>query len=210
VLHLLEGPAPPLPEPLDRLAERWAGAGARQRIAVGTAAVIALLAIAGLGAARSPWGPEAVAVVADRDLPAGAILGSGDVRAVAWPAGLLPTEAVTAPESAIGRQLAASVPQGIPIVGGHLTDHGPATDLPPDRVAFPLAVPDGVAIRPGQQIDILAADPSHGGSRLAGAARVLAVDGTTAWVAIHRDEAPGVAAATNWGRIAIAVLPPDR
>lgn len=204
---LLAGPPPALPPLLDRLAERWAGAGPRVRLLLGALLAAAVLAVAGRGAATSPWGPEAPVLVAARDLPAGRALAPGDLEEATWPQRLVPRGAPTSAAAVGGRTLAVGLPAGTPLAPSHLAVDGVAADLPADRVAYPLPLTDGTVLAAGQHVDLVAGDGSGGGLRLAAGARVLAVDATTAWVAVRRSEAPAVAGAVAWGQVVAVVLP---
>jgi hypothetical protein len=93
---VLAGAPPTLPPLLDRAAETWAGWPPRARLAASVVGALLLLAIAGAGAGRSPWGPSVEVLVATRDLPAGHELTAADVAARAWPRTLRPAGALTA------------------------------------------------------------------------------------------------------------------
>lgn len=200
----LDGSPPALPDQLDRLAERWASLPPRTRFAVGIVGVIAILLLAGAGAARSPWGPPVETLVATRDLPVGHRLGPGDLEPARWPADLAPPAVVDTD----GRTLTVGLPVGMPVTPDHLGDGGPAARLRDGEAAFPLTLDEGVTLQPGQLVDLVAGDASGGGLRLADAARVITVDGPSAWLAVDRDDAPGLAGASAWGRIVAVPLPP--
>lgn len=204
---LLGGRPPALPDQLDHLAERWAALPPRARLTVGLVAVVATLLLAGTGAARSPWGPPVDTLVATRDLPAGHRLGPGDLEQASWPAELAPP-AIGDPD---GRTLTVGLTDGMPVTPGHLGDGGLTAQLRDGEAAFPLTLGEGVTLEPGQLVDVVAGDAGGGGRRLADAARVLSVDGQSAWLAVDRDDAPGLAGASTWGSIVAVPLPtPDR
>jgi hypothetical protein len=80
-------------------------------------AAVALLAMAAsaLSTLRE-LRPETVGVVvADRDLPAGAKLSTGDVRVADVPRALAPRGVLTSPGDVDGRTLTTPVPKGIPV-----------------------------------------------------------------------------------------------
>lgn len=204
---VLSGPPPLLPAALDRVAEWWAGVGPRPRLALGAAVTLAVLAVIGRGAATSPWGPERPVVVATTSLSAGHVVRQGDVAAASWPARLVPTSAPRRPAEAIGRPLALTAPTGGLLTAEHLAAAGVATQVTPGRVAFPLPLPEGIALRSGQRVDLVGSDGRHGTARLAAGTRVLDVDGAVAWLEMARDDVTRVAGALALGRIAVAVLP---
>lgn len=205
--RLLHGHPPVLPAWLDRLSERWATATTWVRVCVITAVTAVALIVAGRGAATSPWGPEVAVLVAARPLPAGHVLEAGDTEPARWPQRLVPVGTPSHPDDVVGRTLAASVPAAALVTGGHLAVDGVAAELEAGRVAYPLPVPDGSPLSAGQLVDLVTGDGEGGGVRLAAGARVLAVDGTTAWIALARDEAPAVAGAAAWGEVVAVVLP---
>ncbi|MBW3561797.1 MAG: hypothetical protein KY437_04800 [Actinobacteria bacterium] len=200
---LLDGGPPTLPGALDAVAERWAALPPRVRFAVASAAAVVILLVAGAGAARSPWGPPVDVFVAARDLPAGHLLSSEDLRRVPWPAELAPTRTVP-PE---GRTLTVGLPAGTPLGDAHLGDGGLASLLEQDEAAFPLPGGDVAELRAGQRVDLVAGDPGGAGLRLASEARVLTTAGDIAWIAVQRDEAPALAGAAAWGRVVAVPLP---
>lgn len=201
---LLEGRPPALPDTLDRLAERWASLPPRARLAGAVTAGLAVLLLAGAGAARSPWGPPAEVLVATRDLPVGHRIGPGDLTPATWPADLAPQ----APAETDGRTLTVGLPGGMPVTEGHLGDEGPAGQLRAGEAAFPLPLDEGTRLEAGQVVDLVAGDAGGGGARLSRGARVLTVDDAIAWIAVDRDDAPGLAGAATWGRIVAVPLPP--
>lgn len=203
VRALFDGRPPALPDPIDGLAERWASLPPRARLALGVAAGLVLLLLAGAGAARSPWGPPVDVLVAARDLPAGHRITPGDLAPARWPAELVPGR----PQEPTGRTLTVGLPAGMPVTTAHLGDGGLAAQLRDGEVAFPLPLETTPQVEPGQVVDLVAGDASGGGSRLAEAARILATDGTTVWVAVAREDAPGLAGAAAWGRVVAVPLP---
>lgn len=201
----VEGRPPALPAQLDRFAERWASLPSRARLAVGVAGALVVLLAAGSGAARSPWGPPVEVLVATRDLPVGHRIGPQDLTPTSWPRDLAPSS----PGDVEGRMLTAALPAGMPVTDGHLDDGGLTAQLRPGEAAFPLPLEEGADLQAGQVVDLVAGDAGGGGSRLSAAARVLTVDGPTAWIAVDRDDAPGLAGAAAWGRVVAVPLAVD-
>lgn len=182
-------------------------AAPRVRLAAVIAATVVLVAIAGRGATRSPWGPPIPVVVATTDLPAGHRVGPDDVALAQWPTGLVPAGAFVDPEDTVGREVAAPLARRMPLVAAGLVDAGPAASVPAGRVALPVEVPGSERLGIGQRVDVLAGDGTGSGVRLASDARVIAVDGEVVWLEVGRGEAPAVAGAARWGELTLAVLP---
>lgn len=196
-----------LPPLLDAFAERWAGLPPRVRTIVLLAAALAALAVAGRGAATSPWGPPVQVVVATTDLPAGRVLTVDDLVEADWPRALVPPAASDRLEELVGRSLGAPVVAGSPVSSTHVAEGGLAAGLPPGHAAVALPAPEGVTLRSGQHIDLLAGDGDRGGVRLASTATVVAADETTVWVGVRREDAAAVAGALAWGEVTVALLP---
>lgn len=100
--------------------------------------------------------------VAEHDLAPGAQLDAKDVRAVEWPADLVPA-GVVALADVDGRTVAAPVPEGEPLtrerlVGRALTGEAGSSVLPV-RLPDPAVV---ALLRPGDAVDLLAVDPESG------------------------------------------------
>lgn len=205
--RLFHGPPLVLPAPLDRLCERWAYCPPRLRLAVLLAAVLAVLTVAGRGAARSPWGPPSMVLVARADLPAGHVLQSADLAATRWPERLVPPGSPSEVTSVTGLPLAIGLPAGSRLTSAHLAKGGVAAGLPGDQVAVPVKLAEGVTLASGQHVDLLAADPDGRGVPLASDASVLAVEGEHVWFAVRRDQAPAVTGAAARGELGVALLP---
>lgn len=203
--RLLGGPPWALPPTLDRLAERWAAAPPRVRMALAAVAVLAVVVPAGRGATRSPWGAPQPTVVAARALPAGTVLDARDGTVVVWPAGLRPPDALTRPEVLVGATLTADVAAGQPLRAAWLAD-GWADALPAGWVALPV---EGLPPLPERQVLDLVGSLDGGGITLTRGAWVLGSDGERTWLAVRRDDAPAVAAAAAFGGLTVALLPPD-
>jgi Flp pilus assembly protein CpaB len=134
----------------------------RRRVLARRRLLAALLAGVAVAAGLHATGPEPPArvgvLVAAHDLPAGAVLGSDDVRRVGFAPGSVPGSLARDP---VGRTLAAPLRVGEPLTDVRLV--GPAlTDGYPGLVAVPVRLPDaGMAglLRVGDHIDLVAADP---------------------------------------------------
>ncbi|MDQ4131370.1 MAG: SAF domain-containing protein, partial [Actinomycetota bacterium] len=188
--RLLHGPPPALPGAMDRLCERWAYTPPRARLAVLLAAVLVVLAIAGRGAVRSPWGGPSPVLVARSDLPAGHVLQPADLAASTWPSRLVPAGSPSEASRVAGTPLAMGLPAGGLLTSTHLAVAGVAAGLPVGHVAVSLKVPDGLALASGQHVDLMTLERGGGGVLLASDATVLAVEGERVWVVVRRHEAP--------------------
>ena len=134
-------------------------------------AAVALLAMAAsaLSTLRE-LRPETVGVVvADRDLPAGAKLSTGDVRVADVPRALAPRGVLTSPGDVDGRTLTTPVPKGIPVAPQMLLSKKFLASVEPGQVVVPVAVQaDGTEslLTPGQRVALYAqgrARPVAGG-----------------------------------------------
>lgn len=139
------------------------------------AALLAAGAVAAALHALAPPAPPGVTVrVAGHDLPAGHVLGPGDLAEVRLPAGAAPTGVVGAPE---GRTLAGPLRAGEPVTDVRLVGVGLADAQPPGTVALPVRLSDAgqaALLTVGDRIDLLRTDPRAGTARaLAGGALVL-------------------------------------
>ncbi len=107
-------------------------------------------------------------LTAARDLPAGTVLGHGDLVEADFAAGSLPDGVV---DTATGQTLAAALRRGEPVTDVRLV--GPAlTTGDPSRVALPVRLPDaGMAalLDVGDRIDLLATDPQGAGAHVVAA-----------------------------------------
>lgn len=155
----------PTPPP----SRRWAVRRALRRRRRPLAALCTAAAVwAALGALAPPGPPQTQVAVAAGDLPAGAVVGPGDVAVVALPAGLAPDGATAPPPGAV---LAAPVRRGEPFTDVRLVGAPAArpagTVVVTVRTADPAAV---LAVRPGDRVDLLAGpDVAGGGGPAAGA-----------------------------------------
>ena len=139
------------------------------------AALCAGVAVAvGVHAATAAPPATVTVLAAARDLPAGAVLASADLRRLPLPPEAVPDGVA---EYAAGRTLAAPVRAGEPITDVRLVGADLAA-AHPDLATLPVRLPDaGLAdlLDTGDRIDLLATDPQAGGSRVVAAdALVLA------------------------------------
>jgi Flp pilus assembly protein CpaB len=121
-------------------------------------------------------------VAAARDLPAGAVLTSADLRTIAIPPAVVPAGATTDLAAVVGSQLSGPLRRGEPLTDVRLTDgvlSRPAHGL----VSAPVRLADSQAaqlLQPGQRIDVLAASTAVGDAAPSGsassAATVVAAD----------------------------------
>lgn len=147
----------------------------RRRLLSAVCAAVALLAT--LRALAPPPEPTAATLVAVRHLPAGSVVGPGDVASEALPRAVVPDDAAEAP---VGRTLAAAVGPGEVLTDARLV--GPSLlEGRPGVVALPVRIADAdvvAMLRVGDRVDLYAADPAAadpGGTRLLHAALVLAL-----------------------------------
>ncbi|MCC5949491.1 MAG: hypothetical protein JJT89_13660 [Nitriliruptoraceae bacterium] len=203
----LHGPPLALPAPLDRAADAWWATGPRTRAALGALAGLLLL-VAGVAvvAAAMPGTPVQVHV-ATRTLEPGDALDRGALRQQAWPAQLVPPQALTGRDAPTGT-VRALVPSGSPLTSEHLGDDGPAAGLVAGDVAVAVPVESLPALRPGDHVVLVGPDGHGGGRPLTDAGRVLADDGHSVWIGVPAADAVAVSAAVAAGTIAVAVRAP--
>ena len=134
------------------------------------AALLAGVAVfAGLRAVAPPAPPSVWVVTAARDLDGGAILAAGDLTRVAYADGTAP-DGTTTLDDALGRTLAAPLRRGEAVTDVRLVSPGLLAGYDAgsaDVVALPVRIPDpGVValLRVGDRVDLLATDPSGGGT----------------------------------------------
>jgi Flp pilus assembly protein CpaB len=149
----------------------------RRLLAAGLAAGAVALSISAL----QPPQPRTVRVLtAAGDLAGGTPLRSGDVSSVHVPPSLAPRGVLRSRSEAVGRTLAAPVRHGevltdARLVGpGLLRGRGPGAD---DLVATPVRLADAEVarlLRPGDRVDVLAADARPESSAESSSARVAA------------------------------------
>lgn len=167
----------------------------RRRALSGVAAAVAVLL--GLQAAAPEPDPTALVVAATRDLPAGTVIGAGDVAVRALPPDAVPAGALVDAAALLGRTSTGPVREGevltdVRVVSGTLLEGYPG------RVAAPVRIADAGAVsllRVGDTVDVVAADPQ-------GRREAVTVAERAAVVALPR--APGSALATG-GLLVLAV-----
>lgn len=144
------------------------------------AGLIAIVVAIVLARASPKPAPTTAIVAAARDLPAGAVLTTADLRTIAVSPGIVPAGATTDAAAVIGSQLSGPLRRGEPLTDVRLTDgvlRRPALGL----VSAPVRFADSQAaqlLQPGQRIDVLAASTAVGDA--AGAASGSAAAGASA------------------------------
>lgn len=145
---------------LTRRARRAVLARRRPLAALSAAAAVAV----GLQAA-SPAPPARTTVLtAAQDIPAGTVVGPGDVRAVGYAPATAPDGALRTVEEAVGRTTTSPLRAGEPLTDVRLVA-GALLDGYPGTVGAPVRIPDAGAVallRVGDRVDVLAADPRTG------------------------------------------------
>jgi Flp pilus assembly protein CpaB len=145
------------------------------------AALCAAAAVSGTTAlARTPVaGPGVPVVVATRDLPTGALLGPGDLRATTRPSSHAPAGPLPSSAELAGQVLAVPVAAGEVLTTTRVVGASLLAGRPPGEVALHVEVADpGAAamVGPGDVVDVL----SSTGGTLAPAVTVLAGGGRSA------------------------------
>ncbi|MTV25136.1 hypothetical protein FTX61_06855 [Nitriliruptoraceae bacterium ZYF776] len=180
-----------LPPWIDRLSDRWWGLTPRARtvllVALALGAVFALAARPLL----AEEAPPVTVLVAERDLPRGHELADGDLTPRRWPAELAPP---TAAEVAAGTLL-APLPAGGALTDAHTTPAGVAGLVPPGTSAVPLPVDQVPPVPVGSTVAVVTGDHDGRGVALTSDAEVVAVDGSSLWVAVATEQAADVAGA---------------
>jgi pilus assembly protein CpaB len=152
-------------------------------------------------------------VVASRDLPAGVLLATADVRLRSWPDDLRPAGALSRPADAIGHRVAAAVRTGEALTSARMFGVALATGLPPTLRAVPVQVSGPGFVHAGDSIDLLVSDPPDAAAGppaarlLAEAVRVLAVTtGSSSGVADQPDTLDIVVAVDRATALKIAAV----
>lgn len=156
-----------------------------------TAGAMVLAAVMALGRFAPKPPPTTAIVAAARDLPAGEVLTTGDLRILALPPATVPSGAAIDIADVVGQQLSGPLRRGEVVTDVRLDD-GPLGRPAPGLVSAPVRLADSQAaqlLRAGQHIDVLAASTAvdgvgaaaaggadGGGSRSGGAAVVVAAD----------------------------------
>jgi pilus assembly protein CpaB len=124
-----------------------------------TAGVVLLAAVVALGRLAPKPPPTTAVVAATRDLPAGEVLTTGDLRMVALPPATVPAGAAIDVADLVGEQLSGPLRRGEVLTDVRLDD-GPLARPAPGLVSAPVRFADSQAaelLRAGQHIDVLAA-----------------------------------------------------
>lgn len=205
-LPWLAGPSSRLPGIADRIAEGWWRLTPRARGALALLAAGALLAVAALRIALSPYGPPVTVLVATSDLVAGSVPAGSEFTSVRWPRDLLPPGLPASRADVAGSRLVTDVTAGSVLTLRHLRDSGPLADLSPGAAA--IALPQGLVrtATAGTRLDLVAVAGDGSGRLVARDVRVLAVEDGTVWAEVPRERAADVAAAALRGTLSAAVL----
>jgi pilus assembly protein CpaB len=169
---------------------RAALARRRRLLAAGLLAGSAACAISALSPAPAP---AAVVAAATRDLPGGKTITADDLRTVKMPPEVVPTGAISDEQQLIGRVLAVPVRAGETITDVRLVGPGLLDGYGDRLVAAPVRIADAGAarlLRPGDVIDVLAADAAGEGAgeaAVASEARLVA-SGVRVIALPHDDE----------------------
>lgn len=166
----------------------------RRPLAALTAAAAVLV---GLQASAAPPTPTRDVLVAARDLPAGTVVGRADLARAAFLPDSVPAGSASSVGAVLGRTTTGPVRRGEPLTDARVVS-GSLLDGYPGRVAAPVRVADPGAVgllRPGDLVDVIAADP-RGRSEAAVVASSVPV--------VALPEAEGSALATG-GLVVLAV-----
>lgn len=180
------------------------------------AAAVAVLA--GMQAASAPAPPARTVLTAARDLPAGAVLGRGDLAAASYAPSNVPGGAVTDAGAIVGRTTTGPLRAGEPITDVRLLS-GSLLEAFPGRVAVPVRIADRGAVellRIGDRVDVIAADPQGASapSLVASAAPVVALpdaqdaslaSGGLVVLAVHEETARELAGAAVSTYLSVAL-----
>lgn len=171
------------------------------------AALLTAVAVATGLQLTAPPAPDTVRVLAAAaDLPAGTTLTADDLTEVDLPPAARPSGAVDRGD-ARGRQLASPLRRGEPVTDVRLVSPS-LLDGQPGLVAVPVRIPDAGTVdllRVGDEIDLLAADPS-------GAEAARTVVSRVTVLALPPDTGSGIATSasgTVGGRLVVLGLPPE-
>ena len=168
-------------------------------------------------------GPGEPVVVAEADLPRGAVVETSSLSVRSMPVTYRPPGALSSIEEAAGRTLAADVVAGEPLTEARLAgDGGPvAAMIPPGLRAAPVAVssPPGL-LAPGDRVDVLAtfaAGQPHT-ETIVSAAEVLSILGggggafegaSTLVLLVSADAAESLAYARTFAELSVTVTSPE-
>lgn len=143
----------------------------------GLAAIAAAVAVLAFYSALNPGADSGVQVVAmARNVSPGALIAETDLDLRSVPPALVPEQAVTSIEQAVGRAASGGLTRGSLVTQASLVV--PRTDAVPGTVIAPVKVRDAdvvALLRPGDRIDLLAQDPDGKAQRLARDAVIVAL-----------------------------------
>ena len=152
---------------------RWRRVVLRRLLSAALAAAAVVLVVLQL---RPPPEPLRPVLVAARDVAAGSLLTTADLRVDHVPRWGVAPGVLGAPGEAVGRRVAAALARGEPLTSTRLVPRGPLDGLPRGRVALHVVSADPAAVDllvPGLPARVY---PPAGGPALAVAATVLAAD----------------------------------
>lgn len=152
---------------------RWRRRVLRRLLSAVLAATAVLLIVLEL---RPPAEPVTAALVAARDVPAGAVLAEADLRVDHVPRGAVQPGGLTSVADAVHRRVGAALVRGEGVTASRLVPRSALDGLPPGRVALHVVSTDPAAVdllAPGLAARVY---PAAGGSALAVGATVLAAD----------------------------------
>lgn len=132
---------------------------ARRRPIAALCAAVAVAAALQANAAPPP--ARTMVLTATHDLPAGVVVGAGDLRRTAYAPASVPTGVLAGAGAAVGRTTAGPVRAGEPITDARLVAASLLRGYP-GLVAVPVRIGDPGAVRllrVGDRVDLLAADP---------------------------------------------------
>ncbi len=152
---------------------RWRRRVLRRLLSAVLAATAVLLVVLEL---RPPAAPVTAALVAARDVPAGAVLAEADLRVDHVPRDAVQPGALITVADAVHRRVGAALSRGEGVTASRLVPRGALDGLPAGRVALHVVSADPAAVdllSPGLPARVY---PSVGGPALAVGATVLAAD----------------------------------
>lgn len=133
-------------------------------VATVTSALIYRLIVSHVQTPTRTVAPTGKLVVAAHELQVGALMHDADIREVSWN-GVIPAQAITKAQDAIGRGVIATVYENEPILNGRLAPKGAgaglAATIPVGKRAVALRVDEVVGLAgfvlPGMRVDVLVA-----------------------------------------------------
>jgi pilus assembly protein CpaB len=129
-----------------------------RRLVAASSAAVAVVCVVHVVSPRPPM--AAPLVVAARDLPAGTVLGPGDVHVVGIDPHLVPAGADTSVAAVEGHSLAGPMRAGEPLTDRRLMGRALILGYPGDVVAAPVRIQDADAVsllRVGDRVDVYSA-----------------------------------------------------